>query len=195
MAQTTKLISSVSYNTETFLAGRLHTLVDQGVLEYAYWIWHQPEEDEKKAHAHILVKPNRRLDTSMLKNEFREIVPGETKPLGVLPFRPSKVNDWLLYAVHDAAYLALKNESRKIRYNKSDIHTTEPDLLEDDWRSAHEGENNRLTRVVECAQRGVPFAELVKMGLIPIPQLFQYEKIWQHFYERGTMRGDGEKHE
>ena len=109
MAQTSKLISTISFNSPNFLAHRLHELQDNGVIEYAHWIWHKPEQDETKAHAHVLVKPNRRLDTSALRNSFKELQVGEDKPRGVLPFRTtSQVSDWMLYSAHDSLYLARK---------------------------------------------------------------------------------------
>ena len=195
MAQTVKLIASVSYNSENFLAGKIRSLVDSGVLEYAYWIWHNPESDEKKRHAHLVVKPNKRLDTSKLRNEFKEIVAGEADPRCVLPFRPSKMSDWLLYAVHDAGYLAKKCQVRNHHYKKEDIKTTDIDLLDEDWRACHEGEDTRVSRCIELAQSGVDFGKLVQMGVVPVAQLFQFRDIWQNFYQATTERADGETHE
>lgn len=187
--QTTKLISTISFNTPDFLRGKLHDLVKASVIEYAHWIWHTPEEDQKKAHAHVVLKPNRRLDTSALRNQFSEVVPGEEKPRGCNPFQTSKMKDWLLYAVHDRAYLLRKNCDRKYTYTKEDLHTTEPDLLEENWRDAHEGEDTRMTQVIQLAERGVSFADLCKMGIIPINQLFQFRELWNGFYTPKTERG------
>ena len=193
--QTGKLISTISYNTAEFLKGKLNDLVRQGIIEYAHWVHHRPEEDEKKAHAHVVLKPNRRLDTSALRNEFVEPVAGEEKPRGVLPFQSSKMNDWLLYAVHDVAYLLRKNQNRKERYSRSDLLTTDADLLDEDWRAAHEGEDSRVKQVIELAQRGVSWVELLKTGLIPINQLFQYREVFMQFYTPETDRNGREGHE
>lgn len=186
--QTTKLISTVSYNTPEYLSGRLRTLVEQGIIEYAHWIFHTPEDDEKKTHAHVILQPNKRLDTSALRNQFTELVAGEDKPRCVLPFKPSKMRDWILYAVHDTIYLTSKSQTRKFTYKKTDLHTTEPDLLEDDWRDAHEGENTRMRLVIELSERGVDWMDILKSGLIPVNQLFQYRKIWECFFMRKTDR-------
>lgn len=193
--QTGKLISTVSYNTPEFLKGKLNDLVRQGIIEYAHWIHHRPEEDEKKAHAHVVLKPNKRLDTSALRNEFVEPVAGEEKPRDVLPFRSSKMNDWLLYVVHDVAYLLRKNQNRKVRYSRSDLLTTEADLLDEDWRAAHEGEDSRVKQVIELAQRGVSWVELLKMGIVPINQLFQFREVFMQFYTPETDRNGREGHE
>lgn len=193
--QTSKLISTISYNTPSFLKGKLYSLVQQGIIEYAHWIWHKPETDETKEHAHLVLKPNKRLDTSALRNEFVELVQGEDKPRGVLPFDNSKMRDWLLYAVHDKVYLLRKCQNRSITYQKSDLLTTEPDLLEEDWRDAHEGEDGRIKQVIEAARNGVPFRQLVEMGVIPINQLFQFKDIYQGFFVDLTERNGREGHE
>ena len=191
--QTTRLISTISFNTPDFLKGKLFDLVKQGVIEYSHWIFHEPEEDEKKSHAHLVLKPNRRLDTSALANEFKEMVKGEDKPRGILPFKPSKMRDWVLYSVHDVAYLITKNQTRAKHYKKTDLNTTEPDLLEEDWRDAHEGEDSRMKQVIELAEAGVSFPEMLKMGLIPINHLFQYRELVADFYL--TSRNGREGHE
>lgn len=194
--QTSKLISTISYNTPSFLKGKLHTLVRQGIIEYAHWIWHKPEQDEdNKEHAHVVLKPNKRLDTSALRNEFLEPVQGEDKPRNVLPFKSSKMRDWLLYAVHDKVYLLRKCQNRAITYQKSDLQTTEPDLLEEDWRDAHEGEDSRIKQVIEAARNGVPFRQLVEAGVIPINQLFQYKDVFQGFFVEVTERNGRDGHE
>lgn len=193
--QTTKLISTISYNTPDFLKGKLYDLVRQGIIEYAHWIWHEPEEDEKKPHAHLVLKPNRRLDTSKLRNEFTEPLTGEEKPRGVLPFQSSKMNDWLLYSVHDKIYLLRKCQTRQHSYERSDLHTTEPDLLEEDWRNAHEGEDSRMQKVIELAQNGVEWQDILKMGFIPINQLFQFRDLFFTFVKPGTDRNGREGHE
>lgn len=193
--QTTKLISTISYNTPAFLKGKLYTLVQQGIIEYAHWIYHKPEKDETKEHAHLVLKPNRRLDTSALRNEFLELVTGEEKPRNVLPFQSSKMKDWILYAVHDKYYLLRKNQNRAITYQKSDLHSTEYDLLEEDWRDAHEGEDGRIKQVIEAARGGVPFATLLEMGVIPINLLFQFKDIYQNFFRDATERNGRNGHE
>lgn len=193
--QTSRLISTISYNSPSFLAGKLHDLVRQGIIEYAHWIWHEPEEDEKKQHAHILLKPNRRLDTSKLRNEFVEPVAGEDKPRGVLTFDNSKIVDWVLYAVHDRAYLLQKCQSRKYQYKREDIKTTEPDLLDEHWRSAHEGENKKMQQVISLAEQGVDWREVLKMGIINANQLFQYREVFFTFAQGKTERNGKEGHD
>jgi hypothetical protein len=172
-------------------------LVEQGIIEYAHWIWHNAEEDEKKPHAHVVLQPNKRLNTGALQNEFKELVAG-SPPLGVLPFKTSKMIDWVLYAVHDTAYLIRKGkQKRKYTYNRDEIRSTDSDQLEEDWKDAHEGEDTRIKQIIELAQQGVSWPDVVKLGLIPINQLFQFKDVHMMFFNcpSETMRNEREGHE
>ena len=190
MAQTSKLISTISFNTPNFLLRRLHELQDKGVIEYAHWIWHKPEQDETKNHAHVLVKPNRRLDTSALRNEFKELLVGEDKPRGVLPFRPtSRVSDWLLYSAHDSLYLARKGEARVEHYEKVDFKSTDEDLLEEDWRDCHRTDDSKLSMLKDMVRLNKSWPEVLEMGFLPINQLFQYREIFFALLQHATDRG------
>lgn len=194
MAQTTKLISSISYNTPDFLKGKLYDLVRQGILEYAYWIFHNPEEDEKKSHAHFVVKPNRRLDTSALRNMFVEPIKGEEKPRVVLPFRPTlRISDWILYNAHDSAYLIRKGETRKIHYEQKDFLATDLDLFDEDWRDCHRANDSKIPILKELADKQVPWVDVVAMGFLPVNQLFQYKDIFFTFAEHNKTFRNGRK--
>lgn len=196
MAQTSKLISTISYNTPLFLKGKVYDLVREGILEYGYWIWHEPESDETKQHAHLLVKPNRRLDTSALRNQFVEPVAGSDKPLGVQPFRASnRVGDWLLYCSHDAQYLIRKGQTRVHHYTSKDFNSTDEDLFADDWRECHSTTDSKIPLLQEMAENGVSWVEVLKMGFIPVNQLFQYKDIFFAFCDRSTNRNGRKGHE
>lgn len=60
-----------------------------------------------------------------LAEQLHEYQIGKEKPLGVRPFRPSKEEDWYLYAVHDEQYLKLKygggEKGEKLPYKWQDI--------------------------------------------------------------------------
>lgn len=193
--QTTKLISTISFNTPAFLSGVLNRLSRSGVIEYAHWIWHNPESDETKPHAHLVLKPNKRLNTQALRMEFTETVNGEDKPRGVLPFRPSKMGDFILYGSHDVTYLIRKGQRRDYHYKREDWHSTEPDLFSDDWRDCHEGEDNRITLLEEMVKEGLSWPQVVKSGIVPINHLFQYREVYFALQQIGVDRADGESHE
>lgn len=191
--QTTKLCSTISYNTPSFLEGTLRRLCESGLLEFAHWIYHEAEEDEKKPHFHVVVKPNRRLDTEALRKEFRELQMGKSEPLVVQPFKSSKMVDWILYGVHDVAYLLEKGQTRKFHYSKEDFHTTEPDLFEDDWNEAHQSQNGTLRLLQEFAAECMDWEDICHH--VPINQFFQYRELYLALLHRQTWRNGRQGHE
>lgn len=194
MAQTTKLISSISFNSPEFLKGKLFDLVRQGILEYAYWIFHEREDDEKKSHAHFVVKPNRRLDTSALRNMFIESIKGEESPRGVLPFRPTqRMSDWILYNAHDPAYLIRKGETRKLHYEQKDFLSTDPDLFDEDWRDCHRANDSKIPILKDLAEKNTPWEVVLSMGFLPVNQLFQYKDIFFTFLQHNETFRNGRK--
>lgn len=194
--QTTKLISTVSYNTPNFLSGKLRSLVSSAVLEYAHWVIHEPEEDETKSHIHVVVKPNRRLDTSALRNEFVEKLADEEKPRCVLPFRStSRMSDWLLYSAHDTQYLLRKGETRKHSYELAQFGSTCRELLEEDWRECHRTDDSKIPLLREYAKQGKSWVDILQLGFIPTNQLFQYKDVFFTFVQAHTERNGRKGHE
>lgn len=123
---TQKPISTISYNSEPFLKFVLKKLMDDRKI-YCYQYIKHIGEDGDKDHIHLRLEPNKRLDLMDLQKEFLEPVPG-SKPLGCRPFRPSKEEDWLLYAVHNADYLKTKyihDKGEKRPYDYTDIKVSE----------------------------------------------------------------------
>ena len=104
---TQKPISTISYNTPAFLKEKLDAWMNAHIIQAYQFIQHKGEDGDKD-HIHVRIEPNRRIDPMDLQVELREFVMGKDKPLGCRPFRPSKEEDWFLYAVHDAEYLKLK---------------------------------------------------------------------------------------
>lgn len=190
--QTAKLCSTISYNTPAFLEGTLFRLCESGTIEFAHWVHHEPEEDEEKAHFHVVLKPNRRLDTEALRKEFKELQLGTSKALGVLPFKSSKMSDWLLYGAHDVAYLLKKGMTRKFHYDKEQFGTTEPDLLDNDWNEAHEAENGTLRLLQEFANERKEWEEVCTH--VPINQFFQWRELYLTLINR-TVRNGRPSHE
>lgn len=123
MALTAKPISTISYNTEGYLKNVLASLIKSGKLELVYYIKHKGEDGDKD-HFHVYMLPSRRIDTVELREAFTEPDATNELPLGVLPCKPSKVSDWLLYAVHDKRYLLMHSNDEaqhKIEYDMNDI--------------------------------------------------------------------------
>lgn len=104
---TQKPISTISYNTEAFLKERLDEWVKAHIIQAYHYIFHVGEDGDKD-HIHLRIEPNRKLDPMDLTEKLKEFTSSNPLPLGVRPWRPSKEEDWFLYAVHDKDYLDLK---------------------------------------------------------------------------------------
>lgn len=125
---TQKPISTISYNTESFLREKLESWYSAHIIQAYQYICHKGEDGDKD-HIHLRIEPNKKLDPMVLAEELQEYQFGKDKPLGCRTFRPSKEEDWLLYAVHDPDYLALKynggDKGEKIPYEWEDIKCPE----------------------------------------------------------------------
>lgn len=121
---TQKPISTISYNSEAFLREKLETWHAAHIIQSYQYIKHKGEDGDKD-HIHLRIEPNKKLDPMDLQEQLREFVQGQAKPLGCRPFRPSKEEDWFLYAVHDGAYLKMKyrggEKGEKLPYKWDDI--------------------------------------------------------------------------
>lgn len=121
---TSKPISTISYNSESFLHEKLESWLNAHIIQAYMYICHKGEDGDKD-HIHLRIEPNKKLDPMILSDELREYVTGSDKPLGVRPWRPSKEEDWFLYAVHDEQYLKLKyggaEKGEKIPYKWDDV--------------------------------------------------------------------------
>lgn len=125
---TSKPISTISYNTESFLREKLETWYKSHLIQAYQYICHKGEDGDKD-HIHVRIEPNKKLDPMILTDELKEYEKGKDKPLGVRPWRPSKEEDWFLYAVHDSEYLKLKyggsEKGEKIPYQWEDVKTSD----------------------------------------------------------------------
>lgn len=176
--QTTRIISNISYNTPEHFCKTVYDLLNRHVIDWCYWIFHKADKDELKDHIHFVLKPSSRVDTASLRDAFNELDPScPSKPL-TCTMRwnfTSSMDDWLLYAVHDAGYLASKGQVRNYHYEYDDLCTTDPDALLEDWNNIDRMKYSRLSFLWDAVQAHTPFALLVQHGMIPISQRAQYE--------------------
>jgi len=125
---TQKPISTISYNSEAFLKEHLDAWVKGHIIQSYMYICHKGEDGDKD-HIHVRVEPNKKLDPMDLQEQLREFQIGKDKPLGCRPWRPSKEEDWILYAVHDKDYLTVKygggEKGEKIPYSWENIKAPE----------------------------------------------------------------------
>lgn len=125
---TQRPIATISYNTEAFLKEKLEQWLKAHLISAYLYICHKGEDGDKD-HIHLRIEPNKRVDPMDLSEELKEYLPYEPKPRGVRPWRPSKEEDWILYALHDKDYLNAKygggEQGEKLPYDKKDLISNE----------------------------------------------------------------------
>lgn len=125
--------TAISYNTIPFAKAKLDEMVNEGyILDYVL-VPHQADEDDRKDHRHELIFPNKTIDLAAFKNRLKEFDPNNpTKPLTTGQINTcNSIDDFVLYTLHDSAYLAWKDMSRNIvDYPKDIVITSDQDLYD-----------------------------------------------------------------
>lgn len=167
---TDRPISTVSYNTEPFLLAKLKELTDAHIIQSWSYIKHVGEDGDKD-HIHLRMEPNRRIDKMTIKEYFEEPDPDCELPLGCLPFRPSKEEDWMLYVVHDSTYMKIKyndeDEKEKLPYDYTDIICSCPRDRDIMWIRAKQALKHSSASLVGKLKDGVSTFSLMQQGENP----------------------------
>lgn len=127
--KTTRVISTISFNTEDFLKGKLNDLVDSDILSYWVYIKHLPDKDSGKEHFHVYMQPSKAVDLTALRKQFKEPDPENENPRGCLTIDKSEWQNWCWYVLHDWAYLMSKGQTRNVHYKTSDLVCNDDDEL------------------------------------------------------------------
>lgn len=166
---TSKPQASICYNTDRFLKKTLQQLTDNGILEWWFYIEHEPDTDDRVRHKHIWIKPRKPIDTVELEKEFIQYQKGNKKPLRCIGFSFSEINNALLYFLHDKDYLRCKHKSRNIHYKYSDLKTSDKLKLEYNYRAAMEYLHSELMQdlyIEDQLKEGAQLCKLADDGLI-----------------------------
>ena len=194
--RTSKPIATISYNTPEYLKLKLDELSKAGRLSEWYFIHHKAEADEKKDHIHLYVVPSKMLQTDDLKKEFLQ--PDPAKP-GLFVTCPrwvsSKFQDWYMYAIHDAAYLASKGQTRQYHYRMDDVQAYDRDAFEECVREIDLTTVNAVKRMQDAQKAGLSYAQFFKSGGVPINAVRAYEEAWTLLQMAATFRNGREGHE
>ena len=194
--RTSKPFSTISYNTDKFLKAMLDELIAKRKIEFYAFIEHLPEDDETKAHKHLLIVPNGAIDTDQVQEYLTELDPEKPdKPLGCIMFRSSKFGDWYLYVLHDTGYLAQKGQSRTFHYKPDEITVSDKDYFNELRHTIDYTPYNRFMQIRQFAEDGLAFAELVAMGIIPPQQVAGWEKTYNLLLSRNTFRNGKDGHD
>lgn len=155
----------------SFLVSKLKKLVEQEILSFYVLIPHQAEEDENKDHVHVFMLPAKAVDTIWLRKQFIELDPAHPQtPLGVLPIGSSKFVHWYWYGLHDRAYLASKNMSRKYHYEADDMLTSDTEYLAELVRQ-NPNPKAELLKVYELILQGYKPMQIAIQMNVPVRNL------------------------
>ena len=184
--KTTKSISTISYNSTSYLIGTLNDLVKSKKVTYWCFIYHKaeptPDEAGLKAHHHVYIEPSKLIQTDDIVDALKEIdFNHPDKTLGCMPFRTTKrFGDWYLYALHDRRYLSLKNQSRHFHYTSDDIKTNNPEYLAYLVYNIDMSEISPYDVMYEYITKGILFTDYVRdMHISPL-HASQYKKVWDY---------------
>lgn len=193
--RTSKPIATISYNSQEFLILRLNELVENHKVCDWIFINHFPEEDERKAHIHLWIKPNTLIDTMDLQKYFEELDPkNPTKKLKCIDFRSSQVDDFILYGMHLEQYLITKGQSREYHYTRDDFVYCDEDSFLDLYNHALKGsewaQRNQQLQIIK--ENMINPAQLVYSGVVPFNQTSQLSSL---AFLSGTNRNGRKGHE
>lgn len=200
--RTKKPISTISYCSEAFLIYKLESLRKTHDISFWAFIHHEAEDDEKKAHKHLLIFPNKLIDTMVLQEYLTEIDYNfPDKPFKCIDFKSSKAkdgypDDWILYSMHHDGYLASKNESREYAYIDSDFVVSDIDTFEDMLHHALKGSEwaHKNQLLMQLKDRTVNPSDLIENGSLPLNMACQvnaYNYMRTHYgkLDRGVHDG------
>lgn len=187
-------IATISYNTPEFLDMKLRELYDNHTISAYFWIRHLAEEDEKKDHIHLFIKPNKTIDTMDLQKEFEEIDSLHDEPLKCIDFVNSKIDHAVLYFAHWKPYLQYIHQSRRYHYDWDCFHYSDEDWFCDIVYNAMHfsafAEHNRLLSAINDNQ--FTLSELISTGTVPLnlaSQVYAYSSLLdQDRVERGKRK-------
>lgn len=195
--RTTKPISTISFNSENYLKGKLDELIKAKKISAYHFIRHEPEEDEKKQHFHVWLLPTKMLQTDDIRDELKEFDPvNPSKPLGCLPFESSDFDNWYLYVLHDPRYLSQKGQARKYHYHRDMVVTSDEDYLDEQIRRIDLLRLSPYQDMMEAIEHNVTWEDYFSRGTVPLPQINQFQNAWfllrDHYY--ATKRAQSEGH-
>lgn len=195
--RTSKVISTISYNTTDYLIRVLEDLKDSKTLSFWAFIEHLPEDDEagKKLHKHLFMIPSKMLQTDDLQEKFIEFDPSHPdRPLKTTLIRSSKFGDWYLYGLHDKAYLASKGESRKYHYLHEEFIVSDSDSFYEMSKSIDLLSLTPYYKILEAQSNGLTYKEFFRRGGVPLPQITLFQRAWDLLANDSTYRDLHQNH-
>lgn len=179
--KTRRAVSTVCYNTDSFLIAQLNRWIDEGTICFWVAIKHKGEADDKKDHWNIYIKPDKYIETSNLLNDLIEVDPNNPLPLRARPFQFSNnFDDWFLYHSHDVDYLFFKGLERIYHYTIDDFITSSPDWLRSLYSEIDRSPYSGYRDLITAFDNHKTFNDLIRLGKIPLNRVVQYATVWKN---------------
>lgn len=165
---TSKPLSTITYCSNKFLNKTLKELEEKGIVTFWFYINHEPDVDDKVKHTHLRIELGRPVDPEQIRKIFTQ-KKKKGKDENSRMFRPSKLEDAILYFIHDQEYLLAKEKPRNIFYKFKDMHTNNKKELEGCYFEAREWLRNTILKdkcTEDKIKNGEKISELIDQGLI-----------------------------
>lgn len=180
--KTKNAVSTILYDEIlTNFENNLKFLKDIGYIESYIYIKHNGDVDDKKDHYHVLLFPQKRVDTLVIRDNFKIV----DEVYACLPFRETKsVSDWLLYSMHNDDYLKSKGLSRNFTYQLTDFKTNEGvDFVNQLYNDAvlTITSQNRVSHFINYFKAGIMPQQIICSGLCHMNEVGTIFKIYESY--------------
>lgn len=174
-------LSTVSYNTESFLQNVLNNLLENETIQFWWYIKHLPEGVDTKIHYHVYLEPAEKVDRAKLRHCFREYDPTNPElPMGTIPINITRDKSYwecYYYFLHDPLYLLSKGLTRKYHYNEEQIVTNDKIYFSEKKSMLVQPVNNYLS-LGHLQEEGMTLGGYLISRNIPFNQIKYHENAW-----------------
>ena len=186
--RTNKSISNIAYMSPHDFAMSVRRLQDSGDIGTCFWIFHRGEDNDKDHIHFLLLGGEKTYNTNGLSDLFGfTLFDDGSKGSVTKCWCPTKrVEDWLLYSIHDKLYLLHKCESKDYHYSFVDIMCglNDTDTLN---IHIHQAEHYRDFEMLDKVYRSIKYAvennmswhDVIISGLIPVNCLGSSYEVYQ----------------
>ena len=186
--RTNKSISNISYMSPHDFEMSVHRLQDSGDIGTCFWIFHRGEGQDKNHIHFLLLGGEKTYNTNGLSDLFGfTLFDDGSKGSVTKCWSPTKrVEDWLLYSIHDKMYLLHKCESKDYHYSFGDIRCGSKD---NDTLNIHiqQAEHYRDFEMLDKVYRSIKYSvennmswhDVIISGLIPVNCLGSAYEVYQ----------------
>lgn len=186
--RTNKSISNIAYMSSHDFAQSVRRLQDSGDIGSCFWISHIGEGQDKNHIHFLLLGGEKTYNTNGLSDLFGFTLFSDGSMGSVTKcWCPTKrVEDWLLYSIHDKKYLLHKCECKEHYYSFDDVQcgVTDKETLSIHIQQAeHYRDYEMMDKVYRACQFSVDnnmtWHDVIISGLIPVNCLGAAYEVYQ----------------